>query len=532
VDSQALNLKSVDAKYHKIAKQVVQRPKKFAGKFVQLHDLPGDENQPIPNCLEINSLSDLHLNDLADGLRIYRSKNEGLLYAVAYERISTAKEQQAASLRGQFVKLLSKCASLDVTLIGICIDVDGGDKANRSGLAEAMAMIHRGWAHCIIVPTISRLDRDETTFSGRMKELDSCESWIYYGESYRDMNSLPCVWRMFGTRGNAVDAVRAAERYLMDGRMGVQAATFQKLEEGLLVQPAKVANFCLYDVVVEDIHVPGSRRRLVKRPDAELDFRGIVRDVMFARKNRDGKVFDKIAKRFHLKHDNGVTGSDVKYELLSGWAWGQNCNSPYASNVIWVDCPWRSLEDDDEVVSDFIDALYELVNLEGYHSSSEATIDDADPVLKQKLRELMPADTKIGLRLTCNCLPELTPVQRVGKGNMLDGISQDFVFCPSCGDSSSGNPTKIRWPHKKAVDAAQALPMDPCVDCGQYKSLVQSHVQSTGKLWWQIFGCRDCRTVNASRSQTKLFETNENAAKLRPPRPSRKEHGCSNGWFL
>jgi hypothetical protein len=492
-DSQSTKFAPVHPKYRKLAADVARNPHKYRGKLVALIDIP-PEGERAANWFDLGSLDDYTPRDFDDGFITIRDPSTEKLYVILIERNST--EDQAKNGRGlqsMIIQGLKYAMEINAQVAGIAIDVDGGDEADRPALLEAMKWIHNGWSHALLAPALSRLERKESAFGQRMEVLAECESWVYYAMKYGDSRMDYCSWRDSSTRPKAVDEVRKAEDYLMQGRAGVQAMMRWKLEQGWMFA-GKHPNFCMYTITALNPKRARSEQLIGLYDDAASAYEEIWNRVVDGATRKDAGTLQGVVDDFRDRRGYDILVRDLVWELRIGWIAGINRSSPEPTNDLVVPVPGLALESDESRWHLLLASLDELLSLNARRRVKEPRVNDLPEDEKERIRQVQVARGAIRrLGMLCYCSKQPVAMVPVGKAEAeLLGVPRDWVICPVCDEGGSGSDGKIRAPRAKDIRVAARFPKDPCRMCGSFVGLYDSVKIQVDSLSWQAYGCKSC----------------------------------------
>lgn len=497
--SEPLKLTAIDRRFHRVAAAIAKNPSQFRSRLTWTVSLDRDGKPILPDKVQIPNLALVDPRDLQFFFRY--GKQAGRVYVILYWRVSSDEQAvHGSSLTAMFRWLLRKCADAGVTIAGIAIDVESGTVERRPALEEVEKWIHADWVPCLVVPTISRLDRNEAHFVARMQRLAARESWVCYGRTYEDPHFDYIAWHDFESRDGAVKQARTAERELSAMKDSMLSSVRVILEEGALFAPNKHDTFCLYSI--EPVLRNGRTRRLmVPVKDAVSLLHGIMTQVFEGALANDAKALDRIAEQQGLRTGKAIDWEDLVWELRIGWIIGLNRRSPDTADGLTVECSRLMLLPDRERHQDLLAAIEHILALRRRRSRIFSVADEYDEATRAKMASIQaPRGERIAYRLTCDCTPELTRVMPVGSArDAPPGIPQDFVICPKCSARRSGNPDKVRQPRVEDVVRARNLPDSPCLDCGSWARLVVEYevVRKGHRVVLQR--CETCRNADLVR---------------------------------
>lgn len=512
-DSTPISLEAVDPKYHQLARQVVQNPKRFNGQLIMLVDVPLNQvlanafqPPPLKQCGRLGFLT-CFAQDRTDGSK---------LYVILYIRVSSRGQAVKGKALASTLKwMLKKCAKHGLTVAGVAVDIESGREEDRTALTLVMDAIQRGVSRCIVVPAISRLERSEAHFGVRMEALAAMESWVYYGQTYEDPHFEFVHWNDFDSRDRAVTQVRAAEKYVQDGIDGVANVDRDKLEDCYLIAVNKRDTFAIYQIREEDPERPAAKRKIIRPEDAIQVYTDIKTAVFTAVRSKDANALDAIVTAQSQRTGKTITVDDLWWELAVGWPIGINRRSPHSEDGLSAECEDLIVEEDVDAYWQLIEAFAELQALNRRQRAKTMLASDAlDHVLQGKMVEAQEErDDSIRFHLCCNCTEPPTPVKWVGDGPGREGMPQDYVICPKCHAGGSGAKGKRLLPEVGDYRRAFAAPSQPCSHCGRFLPLVEDMTIRVGALEWTVYRCRDCKTAPPQLGQPKVL----------PPAPKKVE---------
>jgi hypothetical protein len=510
-------LAAVEPKYHQRALDVLKSPKAFNGQLVMLVD---STLNPLPLAWNPGKLRELSRLGFLTCFAQERVKDGLRLYVILYLRVSSRGQAlKGKALEATLRFLLKKCERHGLWVGGIAVDIESGREEDRAALGKVMEVVQSGQVHCIVVPAISRLERNEAHFGMRMQALAHAESWVYYGQTYEDPNFDYCSWYDWDSRDRAVTQVRASEKYVQDGMDGVTSTDRTKLEDGYLISVNKRDTFCIYDIVVEDESRKGAYRKITIRDDSAAVYMELKASIMDAASRADPTALTAIVKAQSERTGKEIDVDDLWWELAIGWVIGRNQRSPINEEGLAADCEDLRLEDDVDGFWNLLKAFADLQGLARRKRAQSILASDAlDKLTKAKLAEAQAARKDgIQYRLSCDCTTPPTPVKWVGSGPKGSGVPQDWVVCPNCDPGGSGKPSKRLLPEKGDFRKAEAAANEPCHTCGRYLPLVEETKVSVGVLEWKVYRCSDCKgTPQLGRAQVGLM-----AAEVVPAKPKR-----------
>lgn len=492
-DSTGNSLAAVEPKYHQRALDVIKSPRSFDGQLVWLVD---STLNPLPSAWSPPKLKDCSRIAFLTCFAQDRPKDGSRLYVIIYIRVSSRGQAlKGTALQSTLRWMLKKCERHGLWAAGIAVDIESGREEDRSGLTKVMDAVQQGQVRCIVVPAISRLERNEAHFGMRMQALSDVESWVYYGQTYEDPYFDYAAWTDWDSRDRAVTQVRAAEKYVKDGIDGVASTDRNKLQNSYLVSSNKGDTFCIYDINIEDSKRPNAFRKIVRVPTTSKQvYDELKAAIMDGAARKDASVLAALAKAQSERTKKAIEPDDLWWELAVGWPIGKNQRSPHSDDGLSAECEDLIVEEDVDAYWELLKAFADLQGLCRRQRAKTVLASDAlDKVLKAKIAEAQAARKDgVRFRLSCDCTTPPTPVQWVGDGPKGSDVSQDWVICPNCDSGGSGKPDKRLLPEKRDVRKAMAAPSEPCHKCGRFLPLVEETKVSVGALEWKVYRCSEC----------------------------------------
>lgn len=551
-DSQTLYLEAVEPNYHELAKSVCQAPKAYNGQLVWLAPQPGSEN---PNTIRLFEppapLSKASRVDLLMCFQNERAKRGLKLGVILYIRVSSDMQAlMGGSLKAMCIAQLEKCARYGLQVLAIGIDVESGTVEDRIALSKVMEAIHSGRARCLVVPVISRLERNEANFAVRMSALGDCESWVLFGQTYEDKSFEYVYWYDFDSRERAVSHVRRAELYIKEMKDSITSTEREKLKAGLLISPLRKNNFVLYNIVNlvdADSKRPNSQRRIDKQADCVQQYAHMKQTLFAGRDAKDPDALERYLKEQGKRIGQNIAVDEFEWEMRLGLVIGRNRRSPGAPEEHTVKVPDLAIEtskDETQIQQaekeyyELLEAIDDIKALRRKQHTKALNSDRLDEYRKAQLAEAQQAaGERIAYRLTCNCHDTLTQVLWVGDVPGKTDEPRDWVICPKCSLRVSGNPDKQRMPRKKHFNAIRGWAEEACNSCTRYGRVKKLDSVFIGKMEFPVFECLACarqRWRGAAKVHGQgALETNEAAreAENQPEGPTQSppnQHAGTN----
>lgn len=491
-DSTGISLAAVDSKYHQRLLEVLESPKAFNGQLVMLVD---STLNPLPGAWTPGKLRNAPRIGFLTCFGQDRQKEGHRLYVIIYLRVSSRGQAlKGTALEATLRFMLKKCERHGLSVAGVAVDIESGREEDRIALGKVMDVVQSGQVSCIVVPAISRLERNEAHFGMRMQTLAGVESWVYYGQTYEDPYFDYCAWHDWDSRDRAVTQVRAAEKYVQDGMDGVTSTDRSKLQDGYLISVNKRDTFCIYDIHIEDEKRKGAFRKIIRTASSKATYAELKASIMEAASRSDETALLTIAKGQADRTGKDIDVDDLWWELAIGWVIAKNQRSPINDEGLSADCEELRVEDDVDSYWELMKAFAHLKGLSRRQRAKQVLASDAlSRVAKQKIAEAQAErDDAIQYRLSCNCTEPPTPVKCVGNGPKDSDVPQDWVVCPSCGRKQSGSPDKRLLPEKRDYRRAMAAPDEPCHKCRRYLPLVEETVIRVDDLQFKVYRCESC----------------------------------------
>jgi hypothetical protein len=512
-DSTGISLAAVDSKYHQRLLEVLDCPKAFNGQLVMLVD---STLNPLPGAWTPGKLRNASRIGFLTCFAQDRQKEGRRLYVIIYLRVSSRGQAlKGTALEATLRFMLKKCERHGLSVAGVAVDIESGREEDRVALGKVMEVVQSGQVSSIVVPAISRLERNEAHFGMRMQTLAGVESWVYYGQTYEDPYFDYCAWHDWDSRDRAVTQVRAAEKYVQDGMDGVTSTDRSKLQDGYLISVNKRDTFCIYDIHVEDEKRKGAFRKIIRTASSKATYNELKASIMEAASRSDETALVAIAKAQAERTGKDLDVEDLWWELAIGWVIAKNQRSPINDEGLSAECEELRVEDDVDSYWELMKAFAHLKGLSRRQRAKQVLASDAlSRVAKQKIAEAQAErDDAIQYRLSCNCTEPPTPVRCVGNGPKGSDVPQDWVVCPSCGRKQSGSPDKRLLPEKRDYRRAMAAPDEPCHKCRRYLPLVEETVIRVDDLQFKVYRCANCAPgLQVGRTQVLLAPLPEKAA--------------------
>lgn len=513
-ESQSINLAAVGPKYRAVAAKLCKNPRKFNGQVVLLKDSTRPKRANDESVFEPPKLKDCTRGDFLTCFNLQRQAKGLLLPVVLYLRVSSdGQALNGTSLQAMCRSQLEKCAANNFLVVAIAVDVESGRVDDRRGLKAAIDLIHKGVVRCLVVPVISRLERDETNFGARMAFLATCESWVYYGQTYQDRGFDYVHWNDFEARHRAVNRVREAEQYVAEMVASVRNSDQNKLHKGYLLSPQKKDNFLFYKVHIHPAKRALAAREIIPRAHAKRHYKRIRKLILKARDKKDADCLTRILQAESRRIGDEVTLEDFEWELGIGWIVGLNKRGPASPPELTASCPWLTLVNDPSEHAELLQAIDDLKALRRRNRSPGFSSLEIEAYRQAQLAEVQENEQqRIALRWTCNCNGRLKAIKCLGKASHKDSKNpQDWGACPSCG-TKTGTFQKVRLPRKADYRVASKLPSEMCTHCGKFGATREDTPVIIGAMRFPVYRCTDC--MKAWRGEPTSIETIQKPAPL------------------
>ena len=505
-------LHAVDPDFHPVVHEVAANPARLRGRLVWLVHQDPDGSPKLPHALEQAQLKEADSYVLRS---CFRGKPaDKRVYVILYWRVSSNPQADRLSLKAQFHHMLRKCAEHGLTIAAIAVDVDSGEEENRPALERVEAVLgqHLRW---VVVPTADRLERDEANFTSRLKRWAKRDSGIYYGATYDDRGFRCAHYYDYELRRDVVERVRHAEQYLTGMRGNLDTAARLLLEAGYCCVTGKdEATLSIYEVAIEDLDKPRSKRLLLHPPGALEAANAIADRVIQAAAVGDRAILAKIALEQSQRLGRTITAENLEWELRIGWLFGINRRGVDSTDLV-VECARLRLIDADKQTA-LLEALDSLSTTRAKH-----TVTGHDDERLAKLAELQEG-RRIRYRLTCDCdQAGLTECKSLGPApDAPAGKRQDWVYCPKC-NGGRGNPGKQRHPHIRDARLAESLPSTPCLDCGSWRNLKEAlRIKLPNGIEHRVYKCSACRGAATVSSTSQAPPPSTEATQATNPSPA------------